>query len=274
MLCDRLATDPRPGRDRLELPVWLGKSLHEIEDLRPIYDRGEWHTRPPSDLRPTCEDLRLKEDPVGSWVTRKWNWQVPRPFVTVKSGSGACPFHWRVSPSYCEYSGVTYDLLVSYIGGTYDLVDQLPSNHEFGHFLVVSQSQVPREFDAKLAIVYLCGAPFKKKNMVKILHIVRIPHVCGEFGEFNSNVWNVIIKRPHSYQAVREWQNQKVCAAFCRRAFDLTVSNRVNLYYKRHLDCNTVGYLYNAVQHIMLLLTVLQWQQQNINQTLNSQKNT
>ena len=78
----------------------------------------------------------------------------------------------------------------------------------------------------------------------------------------------------HSYQAVREWQNRKVCAAFCRRAFGLIVlnRNRANLYYKRHLDCNTVGYLYNAVQHIMLLLTVLQWQQQNINQTLNSQK--
>ena len=38
------------------------------------------------------------------------------------------------------YSGVTYDLLVSNFGGTYDLADQLPSNHEFGHFLVVSQS--------------------------------------------------------------------------------------------------------------------------------------
>ena len=30
MLCERLATDPRPGRDRFELPVWLDKSLHEI----------------------------------------------------------------------------------------------------------------------------------------------------------------------------------------------------------------------------------------------------
>ena len=38
------------------------------------------------------------------------------------------------------------------IGGTYDLADQLPSNREFGHFLVVSQSQVPREFGVNLAL--------------------------------------------------------------------------------------------------------------------------
>ena len=54
--------------------------------------------------------------------------------------------------------------------------------------------------------------------------------------------------------------------------FDSIVSNRVNLYYTRRLDSNTVGYRFNAVQYIMLLHTVLQWQQQNTNQTLNSQK--
>ena len=57
-----------------------------------------------------------------------------------------------MSLSYCEYSGVTYDLRVINMGGTYDLVDQLPSNREFGHFLVVSQSQVPREFGVNLAL--------------------------------------------------------------------------------------------------------------------------
>ena len=66
----------------------------------------------------------------------------------VKSGRGACRFQWRVSPSHCQYTGVTYDLLVSNIGGTYDLADQLQSNHEFGHFFVVSQS---REFGVNLA---------------------------------------------------------------------------------------------------------------------------
>ena len=72
-------------------------------------------------------------------------------FFTVKSGRGACRFQWRVGPSYCEYPGVTYDLLLSNIGGTYDLADQLSSNREFGHFLVVGQSQVPREFGVNLA---------------------------------------------------------------------------------------------------------------------------
>ena len=135
MLCDRLATDPRPGLDRLELPIWLGKLPWDENfksDLRPIYDRAEWHTMPSSDLWPTWEDLRPKEDSDANWVTCKWNWQVPQPFLAVKSGRGACRFQWRVSPSYCEYSGVTYDLLVSNIGGTCDHADQLPSNQEFG----------------------------------------------------------------------------------------------------------------------------------------------
>ena len=43
-------------------------------------------------------------------------------------------------PEWLEYSGVTYDLMVSNIGGTYDLADQLPSKREFDHLLVVSQS--------------------------------------------------------------------------------------------------------------------------------------
>ena len=107
--------------------------------------------------------------------------------------------------------------------------------------------------------VYLFGASLKKLTMVKILHIVRVPHACdGEFGEFNSNVWDVMWSSTlkdrafwhgikcrclHSYQAVRELQSRKVCAAFYRCAFGLIVSNRGNLYYKRHLDCNTVGTL-------------------------------
>ena len=34
-----LATDPRPGRDRLELPVWLGKSLPEVKISRVTCER-------------------------------------------------------------------------------------------------------------------------------------------------------------------------------------------------------------------------------------------
>ena len=139
MLCDRLVTDPRPAWVRPPRVTCLTRQKFAWDkifksDLRPIYDRAEWHTRPSSDLRPTCEDLWPKEDPTASCVTRKWNWQVLRPFLTVKSGRGPCRFQWRVSPSYCEYSGVIYDLLVSNIGGTYDLTDQLPSDHEFGNF--------------------------------------------------------------------------------------------------------------------------------------------
>ena len=96
----------------------------------------------------TCDQRRIRQR-VGSLAC-----EIDKShdrFLMVKSGRGACRFQWRVSPSYCEYSGVTYDLLVSYIGGTYDLADQVPSNHEFGHFLDVSQSQVPREFGVNLA---------------------------------------------------------------------------------------------------------------------------
>ena len=127
---------------------------HFKSDLKPIYDRAERHTRQPSYLRPTYKDLRSKEDPTASWVTRKWNWQVPRPFLTVKSGRGACRFQWWVGPSYCEYPGETHDHLMSNIGGTYDLADQLPCNREFRHFFffVVSQSQVPREYGVNLAL--------------------------------------------------------------------------------------------------------------------------
>ena len=95
-------------------------------DLRPIYDCAEWYTRQPSELRPTCKDLRPKEDPAVSWVTRKWNWQVPRPFLTINSDFGGCRFQWLVGQSFCEYPGVTYDLLVSNIRGAYDLADQRP----------------------------------------------------------------------------------------------------------------------------------------------------
>ena len=73
----------------------------------------------------------------------------------------------------------------------------------------------------------------------------------------------------HSYSAVPAWQNRKVSR---RCAFDLIVSNRVNLSHTRHLNSNTVVYRCSTVLYSMLLHTVLQWQQQNINQALNSQK--
>ena len=153
--CDRLATNPRPGSDRLGLSVWLSMRTFAFEknfksDLRMIYDRAEWHTRSWHELRPTCKDLRPKEGPVASLDIWKSHWQVPRPFLMVKSGHGACRFQWRVNPSYCGYSGVPYDHLVINIGGTCHLADQLPSNREYDQCLVISQSQVPPEFDVTL----------------------------------------------------------------------------------------------------------------------------
>ena len=154
IICGRSATDIRPGRDCLEISVWLGKRLHEIKIQRVTSDR---FTTEPNDIRSNQvfygQPAKLG-GPVASWVTCKWNRQVPWSFLTVKSGRGPCRFQWLVGPSYCEYSRVTYDLLGSNIGETYDQhADQLPSNREFGHLLVVSQSQVPREFGVTLALV-------------------------------------------------------------------------------------------------------------------------
>ena len=85
----------------------------------------------------------------------------------VKSDRGTCRFQWRVG----EYPGVTYDFLVSNIGGTYDLAEQLPSNREFSHFLVVSQSQVPQEFGVNLALmVHIFAAGDKKHSNFMIMH--------------------------------------------------------------------------------------------------------
>ena len=79
----------------------------------------------------TCDQRRIQLR-IGSLAIETY--KLHDRFLTVKSGRRACRFQWRVGPSYCEYSRVTYDLLVSNIGGTYDIADQLPSNREFGHF--------------------------------------------------------------------------------------------------------------------------------------------
>ena len=131
LLCDRLTTDPRPGRDRIELLVWLGKSFHEIKMSRVTCDR---FTIVPNDIRGrrVIYDRPAKIATKGGSSFELGHSQVKltssTTVLTVKNGRGACRFQWRVSPNYCEYSGVTYDLLVSNIGGTYDLADQLPSD--------------------------------------------------------------------------------------------------------------------------------------------------
>ena len=105
LISDRPTTWARPPRVTCLTPPIFGWDKNFKSDLRPINDHAEWHTRPSSDLWPTCEDLWPKEDPVASWVTSKWNWQVPQPILMVKSGRGACWFQWGVGPRYCEYSG-------------------------------------------------------------------------------------------------------------------------------------------------------------------------
>ena len=142
MLCDRLSTDPWPGFDHLELPVWLSKSVYEIKISRVTC---EWFTIVPNDMQghgviydwpaKTCDQRRIQLR-VGSLT------------------SEIDKFHdsfWQLKVV-VELVDFNNDLLVSNIGGTYDLADQLLSNHEFGHFFVVSQSQVPREFGVNLAL--------------------------------------------------------------------------------------------------------------------------
>ena len=104
--------------------------MTDLRSCQMTYEATEWFKT----------DLRRSATKRGSSCELGHLWVKLTSSMTVKSDRGACRFQWRVSPSYCEYSGVTYDLLVSNIGGTYHLADQLPSNHEFGHFLVVNQS--------------------------------------------------------------------------------------------------------------------------------------
>ena len=105
--------------------------------MRLIYNCAEWHTRPLSELWPTCKNLRPKEDQlqVGSLAS-----EISTTIFLWLKWSRSLPTSMASRPAYCKYSGVTYDFMVSNTGGTYDLADQIPSNHEICHFLVVSKS--------------------------------------------------------------------------------------------------------------------------------------
>ena len=76
--------------------------LNFKSDLQSIYDRTEWHKRPPSDLRPTCEDLRPKEDPVACWITRKWNWASNRQQAIIWTYAGLVCRHIYASLGFKE----------------------------------------------------------------------------------------------------------------------------------------------------------------------------
>ena len=90
-----------------------------------------------TNLQKTCDQSRIQLW-VGSLASEIYKFH--NRFFMAKISRGACWFQCQVGLIHCEYSGITSDLLVSNIGGTYDLADQLPSNREFAHFLVVSQS--------------------------------------------------------------------------------------------------------------------------------------
>ena len=107
MFCNRLAINLPPVRDRLELPVWLGKSLHGRKkiksDLRPIYDRAErhtWITTNPQRLvnkgvSRRCHRVGSLPSEIDKFHDRFW----------LLNGRGACRCQWRVGLRYCEYSG-------------------------------------------------------------------------------------------------------------------------------------------------------------------------
>ena len=74
----------------------------------------------------------------------------------------------------------------------------------------------------------LWGVILKKLIVVKILHIMFVPHACGgEFWEFNSNVWDVVVGNKnrafwHGIKCLHSCMTKlKVCASSCRCAFDL-----------------------------------------------------
>ena len=144
---DTLATDLRLTSDTLrpisDRPTTWARITFVTRQMFAWKKNQEWLA---TDLRPcrttrgnrvnydqptkTCDQGRIQLR-VGSLASEidKFHGR----FWRLKNNRRACRFQWRVGPSYCEYPGITYDLLVSNIGGTYDRADQLPGNREFGH---------------------------------------------------------------------------------------------------------------------------------------------
>ena len=136
-ISDRPTTWARPPRVTCLARQKFAWDKHFKSDLRSIYDRVEWHTRPPSDLRPTCDQRRIQLR-VGSLASEidKFHdrfWRLKAIVCSLSISVASKPQLLRVFRSNLWPSADN-------IGGTYDLADQLPSNHEFGHFLVISQS--------------------------------------------------------------------------------------------------------------------------------------
>ena len=95
---------------RQKLPLWRNFK----SDLRLTYVRAEWHTSPRVTYDQFVRDLQPTYGPSPSWPLGK-------SFPTVLNRSirsGNLCRAMASPPSYCECSGVAYDLLTSNIGGT------------------------------------------------------------------------------------------------------------------------------------------------------------
>ena len=136
--------------------MWFGKCFHMRNLSKVTYDKLMTVQNDIGGFQMNYDQfartLWSKEDLAGSWSLRNKINKFPNCFFMVRNNRGTWRFQCWVPPSYWEYSRVTYDLLVSNIGGTTDLADQLPSNCHLGHSLLVSQSQVIREFSVNLAL--------------------------------------------------------------------------------------------------------------------------
>ena len=149
---------------RHKLPLWRNFK----SDLRLTYVRAEWHTSPRLTYDHFVRDLQPTYEPAPSWPLGK-------SFPTVLNRSirsGNLCRAMASPPSYCECSGVGCDLLTSNIGGTLNLADQLPMKCHFDQFLVVSHSQVPRDFGVTTTSVYnIKGVVQWLENTVTVINI-------------------------------------------------------------------------------------------------------
>ena len=108
LLCPAYVTRPK-------LPLWRNFN----SDLRLTYVHAEWHTSPRVTYDQFVRDLQPTYEPAPSWPLGK-------KFPTVLNRSIRSGNLCRAMasppppppPSYCECSGVAYDLLTSNIGGT------------------------------------------------------------------------------------------------------------------------------------------------------------
>ena len=101
MTCDALQPiSDRPSSDGRELPVWLGKSLHEIKISRVTCDQ---FTTVANEIRGHRVNYDQPANKGGLGASGSLASEIVKfhdRIVTVKSGHGACRFPWRVGPKF------------------------------------------------------------------------------------------------------------------------------------------------------------------------------